>query len=100
MNKDSGQTSATIPPVESGLVYAHGLAAVVMLFGSLGFGVLASTELLLPDLSGGSAWLGWGLLRYYHTPGVLLGGAANPLFAFFSYEAAVLAGARCTSIAL
>jgi len=48
-------------------VYAHGLAAIVTLLISVGFGVLASIELLMPDLAGNTPWLTWGRLRYDHT---------------------------------
>src|SRR5260370_4719178 len=100
MSKDSSQTSAVVPPVETGLVYAHGLAAIAMLFVSLAFGILASTELLLPDLSSGSAWLSWGRLRYDHTQGILLGWLANAFFAFFYHAVPVLTGRPVTSVRL
>ncbi len=74
-------TSASIPQVETGLVRAHGVASIVMLFASIAFGILASTELWLPDLSGGTPWLTWGRLRYDHTQGILLGWLANAFFA-------------------
>ncbi len=59
--------SAAVPRVETRLVYAHGLAAIVTLLISVGFGVLASIELLAPDLAANSPWLTWGRLRYDHT---------------------------------
>ena len=46
---------AASPPVETRLVYAHGLAALVTLLISVGFGVLASIELLVPDLAADTA---------------------------------------------
>jgi len=55
--------SAVPPAVESSLIYAHGLAAIVTLLISVAFGVLASIELLLPDLVGNAPWLTWGRLR-------------------------------------
>ena len=42
-------TPRTGPTVETGLVYAHGLAALATLFISVGFGILASIQLLAPD---------------------------------------------------
>src|SRR5215469_6721453 len=52
------------PRVETRLVYAHGLAAIVTLLISISFGILASIELLVPDLAGNPPWLSWGRLRY------------------------------------
>src|SRR5579864_9181348 len=100
MDRDSSQASASVPPVETGLVYAHGLAAILMLFGSLAFGILASTKLLLPDLLGGPAWLSWGRLRYDHTQGILLGWLANAFFAFLYHAVPVLTGRPVTSVRL
>ena len=80
--KLSGKPSPAVPAVETGLVYAHGLAAILMLFVSLGFGFLASIELLIPDIAGGSVWLSWGRLRYDHTQGIMLGWLGNAFFAF------------------
>lgn len=82
--------------VEANLVYAHGLAAVIMLFVSISFGILASIELLLPDLSGGVSWLSWGRLRYDHTQGILFGWLGNAFFAFLYHAVPVLSG-RATS---
>lgn len=100
MRKDSSQASASVPPVETGLVYAHGLAALVVLLVSVAFGILASTELLLPDLLSGSMWLSWGRLRYDHTQGILLGWLANAFFAFLYHAVPVLTGRRVTSVRL
>ena len=55
------------PQVETQLVYAHGLAALITLLISITFGIIASIELLLPDFLGNPAWLSWGRLRYDHT---------------------------------
>ena len=100
MDRSSSQSSASVPPVETSLVYSHGLAAILMLFVSLAFGILASTELLLPDLLGGSAWLSWGRLRYDHTQGILLGWLANAFFAFLYHAVPVLTGRPVTSVRL
>ena len=57
---------AASPAVETRLVYAHGLAALITLLISVTFGVLASIELLAPDLAGrtrGLAELGAPALR-------------------------------------
>jgi cbb3-type cytochrome oxidase subunit 1 len=100
MDRSSSQSSASAPLVETGLVYAHGLAAILMLFVSLAFGILASTKLLLPDLLGGPAWLSWGRLRYDHTQGILLGWLGNAFFAFLYHAVPVLTGRPVTSVRL
>jgi cbb3-type cytochrome oxidase subunit 1 len=89
-----------VPSVDTGLVRAHGLAAILMLFGALTFGILASTELLVPDLAGGSVWLSWGRLRYDHTQGIMLGWLANAFFAFLYHAVPVLTGRPVTSVRL
>lgn len=86
--------------VESRLVYAHGLAAVIMLFVSISFGIFASIELLLPDLSGGVPWLSWGRLRYDHTQGILFGWLGNAFLAFLYHAVPVLTGRPVTSVRL
>ncbi len=90
----------TTPRVESRLVYAHGLAAVIMLFISISFGILASIELLFPDLSGGVPWLSWGRLRYDHTQGILFGWLGNAFLAFLYHAVPVLTGRPVTSVRL
>src|SRR5690349_7039048 len=100
MDRSSSRSSPSVPLVETGLVYAHGLAAILMLFVSVGFGILASTELLLPDLLGGSVWFSWGRLRYDHTQGILLGWLGNAFFAFLYHGVPVLTGKRVTSLRL
>jgi len=80
------------PQVESRLVYAHGLAAVVLLLVSLLFGFLASLQLAAPGSLGGAEWLSWGRLRYDHTQGILLGWLANAFFAFLYHAVPILTG--------
>src|SRR5579872_1512975 len=88
------------PVIESWLVYAHGLAAIVTLLISVGFGVLASIELLYPDLVGNTPWLTWGRLRYNHTQGIILGWLGNAFFAFLYHAVPVLTGKRVSSVRL
>jgi len=57
---------------------------------SVGFGVLASIEMLLPDLAGNTPWLTWGRLRYDHTQGIILGWLGNAFFAFLYHGVPVL----------
>src|SRR6202171_327681 len=86
--------------IEAWLVYQHGLAAIVTLLISVGFGVLASIELLIPDLAGNTPWLTWGRLRYDHTQVTLLGWLGNAFFAFLYHAVPVLTGKRVTSVRL
>src|SRR5665213_2327647 len=93
------------PAVETQLVYAHGLAALITLLISVGFGVLASIELLVPDLAAGhgawqGAWLSWGRLRYDHTQGIMLGWLGNAFFAFLYHAVPLLSGRRVMSVRL
>jgi cbb3-type cytochrome oxidase subunit 1 len=93
MIEHSGKASQ----VESSLVYWHGLAAIVTLFVSILFGLLASTEMAAPGLLGSSAWMTWGRLRYDHTQGIMLGWLANAFFAFLYHAVPILSGRRVTS---
>src|SRR5580698_4988303 len=86
--------------VEDGLVYAHGLAAIITLLISVAFGILASIKLIAPDLAGDSPWLTWGRLRYDHTQGIMLGWLANAFFAFLYHAVPFLTGRPVTSVRL
>ena len=88
---------ASSPAVETSLVYSHGLAALVTLLISVGFGLLAATELLVPEVAGNSPWFTWGRLRYDHTQGIMLGWLGNAFFAFLYHAVPVLTGRRVTS---
>src|SRR5580704_3101932 len=95
------ERSTTLSPaVETKLVYAHGLAAIVTLFIAVTFGIIASIELLAPDISGGSPWLTWGRLRYDHTQGIMLGWLGNAFFAFLYHAVPLLTGRPVTSVRL
>jgi cbb3-type cytochrome oxidase subunit 1 len=95
MRNDSNPTAS--PPVETRLVYAHGLAAIVTLLISVAFGILASIELLAPDALGHSQFLTWGRLRYDHTQGIMLGWLGNAFFAFLYHGVPLLTGKPVTS---
>jgi cbb3-type cytochrome oxidase subunit 1 len=73
---------------------------VVTLFVSIAFGIFASLELLLPDVSGGVPWLSWGRLRYDHTQGILFGWLGNAFLAFLYHAVPVLTGRPVTSARL
>jgi cbb3-type cytochrome oxidase subunit 1 len=94
--------SASSPErIETKLVHAHGLAALVTLLISVAFGVMASIELLAPDLAAGhGAWLSWGRLRYDHTQGIMLGWLGNAFFAFLYHAVPLLTGRPVTSVRL
>jgi cbb3-type cytochrome oxidase subunit 1 len=89
-----------IPFVDTDLVYAHGVAALVTLLIAVTFGIVVSIELLLPDLNGGVPWLSWGRLRYAHTQGIMLGWLGNAFLAFLYHAVPLLTGRGVTSARL
>jgi cbb3-type cytochrome oxidase subunit 1 len=88
------------PRVETRLVRAHGLAALATLFISVAFGILASIQLLAPDVSAGAPGLGWGRVRYAHTQGIMLGWLGNAFLAFLYHAVPILSGRAVTSARL
>jgi cbb3-type cytochrome oxidase subunit 1 len=84
--------TATSAKVEGELARAHGIAALVMVFVALLFGIVASVEMWKPDISGGIVALTWGRLRYDHTQGILFGWLGNAFFAFLYWAVPVLTG--------
>jgi cbb3-type cytochrome c oxidase subunit I len=92
--------TADAPRVESPLVHAHGLAALVTLLVSVVFGIVASIQLLAPDLGADAPWLSWGRIRYAHTQGIMLGWLGNAFFAFFYHAVPILTGRAVTSVRL
>ena len=88
------------PHVETRLVYAHGLAAIITLLISVVFGTLAAIELVVPDMASGSPFLNWGRLRYDHTQGILFGWLANAFFAFLYHAVPLLTGRPVTGARL
>jgi cbb3-type cytochrome oxidase subunit 1 len=89
-----------VPRVETDLVYGHGLAALVSLFISITFGIVASIQLLAPEMASGTPWLGWGRIRYAHTQGIMLGWLGNAFFAFLYHAVPILTGRAVTSARL
>ncbi|MEZ5290956.1 MAG: cbb3-type cytochrome c oxidase subunit I [Vicinamibacterales bacterium] len=85
------------PSVDTGLVYAHGLASLVTLLVAATFGIVVAIELLWPDLGADTAWLSWGRLRYAHTQGIMLGWLGNAFFAFLYHAVPILTGRPVTS---
>lgn len=86
--------------VETRLVHAHGVAALATLLIAVLFGIVASIELLYPDLGATTAWLSWGRLRYAHTQGIMLGWLGNAFFAFLYHAVPLLTGRGVTSARL
>jgi len=86
--------------VDTGLVRAHGIAALVTLLVSVTFGLIISIQLWWPDLGAGVPALSWGRLRYAHTQGIMLGWLANAFFAFLYHAVPRLTGRSVTSPAL
>ena len=84
-------------PVESSLVFAHGIAALVTLLLSVTFGIIISIQLWAPDLGADTPWLSWGRLRYAHTQGIMFGWLANAFFAFLYHAVPRLTGRPVTS---
>jgi len=84
-------------PVESRLVHAHGLAALITLLLSVTAGLIISIQLWTPDLGAGTEWLSWGRLRYAHTQGIMFGWLANAFFAFLYHAVPRLTGRPVTS---
>ena len=91
---------ANQPQVESRLVFAHGLAAIVTLLISVVFGTLAAIELIAPDIASNQPALNWGRLRYDHTQGILFGWLVNAFFAFLYHAVPLLTGRPVTSARL
>jgi len=83
--------------VDTLLVAAHGIAALVALLIAALFGIIVSLQFLMPDLTGGFLPLGWGRLRYAHTQGVMFGWLGNVFLAFMYHAVPVLTGQAVTS---
>ena len=83
--------------VDTQLVHAHGVAALVTLLIAVLFGIVASIQLLYPDLGASQPFLTWGRLRYSHTQGIMLGWLGNAFFAFMYHAVPLLTGRPVTS---
>jgi cbb3-type cytochrome c oxidase subunit I len=94
---DAAPDARAMPTVDSRLVHAHGIAALVTLLVSVAFGIVASIQLIYPDLIAGPSWLSWGRLRYSHTQGIMLGWLGNAFLAFLYHAVPLLSGRPVTS---
>jgi len=83
--------------VDTLLVAAHGIAALVALLIAVLFGLIVSLQFFLPDLTGSVLPLGWGRLRYAHTQGIMFGWLGNAFLAFLYHAVPVLTGQAVTS---
>ena len=82
--------------VDTLLVAAHGIAALIALLIAALFGIIISLQFFLPDLTGSVLPLGWGRLRYAHTQGIMFGWLGNVFLAFLYHAVPVLTG--CSTI--
>ncbi len=96
---ETAETRA-VPRVDTALVHAHGIAALVTLLLSVTFGIVVAFQLIYPDLGAGRPWLSWGRLRYSHTQGIMLGWLGNAFFAFLYHAVPILSGRAVTSARL
>ncbi len=88
---------ASKPQIFSGLIKAHGLAALVTLLISALFGLVVSIKMHHPDFAGNDAWLTWGRLRYNHTQGIFFGWLGNAFLMFLYYAVPKLSLRSVTS---
>lgn len=95
MTEMSGLT--TDNRVDTQLVYAHGIAALITLLIAITFGILVSLQFIAPDITGDSLTFGWGRLRYAHTQGIMMGWLGNAFFAFLYHAVPILTGFKVTS---
>ncbi len=83
--------------VETQLVRAHGIAALITLLVAVVFGIVVALQFIYPDLTGTSLTFGWGRLRYAHTQGIMLGWLGNAFFAFLYHAVPILTGSSVRS---
>jgi len=85
-------------PVNTLLVRAHGLAALLTLLLSVAFGFIVSLQFIWPEFAADLP--GWGRLRYAHTQGIMLGWLGNAFLAFLYHAVPILSGRPVTSARL
>jgi cytochrome c oxidase cbb3-type subunit I/II len=88
----ANQTVAVVPATESGLVRAHGLAALAMVLYSALLGLSVALKFHWPEFLGSEPWLTWGRLRYGHTQGIFFGWLGNAFLMFLYHAVPRLAG--------
>ncbi len=83
--------------VDTGLVYAHSIAALFCVLLAILFGIVISLQFFLPDALGSWHSMAWGRIRYAHTQGIMLGWLGNAFLAFLYHAVPVLTGRRIYS---
>lgn len=93
----SSRPTLVLPRVEGRLIRAHGFAALAALVVVALFGLIAATQLVLPDTMSRLPWMSWGRVRYAHTQGLMLGWLGNAFLAFLYHAVPRLTGRTVTS---
>lgn len=83
--------------INTQMIYAHSIAALVTLLFSVLFGIVISLQFVAPELTGDTLALGWGRLRYAHTQGIMLGWLGNAFIAFLYHAVPVLTQRQVSS---
>jgi cytochrome c oxidase cbb3-type subunit I/II len=83
--------------VDTWLVYAHSIAALVCVLFAILCGIAISLQFFLPDVLGPWHSMAWGRMRYAHTQGIMLGWLGNAFLAFLYHAVPVLTGRRVYS---
>jgi len=78
--------------VDTWLVYAHSIAALVCVLFAILCGIAISLQFFLPDVLGPWHSMAWGRMRYAHTQGIMLGWLGNAFLAFLYHTVPVLTG--------
>jgi cytochrome c oxidase cbb3-type subunit I/II len=94
------QVDDRLPTTETGLLRAHGLAALAAVLYAVLLGAAMALKFHWPEFLGDEPWLTWGRLRYAHTQGILFGWLGNAFLAFLYHAVPRLAGRPVTSRAL
>ena len=80
--------------VDTWLVYAHSIAALVCVLFAILCGIAISLQFFLPDVLGPWHSMAWGRMRYAHTQGIMLGWLGNAFLAFLYHTVPVLTGRK------
>ena len=96
-NDPSSVVPSTSKLVDTGLVYAHSMAALGTLFLAVIFGIIVSLQFFMPEIGAESSVFTWGRLRYAHTQGIMLGWLGNAFLAFLYHAVPILTGKPVSS---
>ncbi len=94
---DENTSPSPAATTETGLVRAHGLAALAAVGYVVLLGLAVAYKFHAPDTMGNAPWLTWGRMRYAHTQGVFFGWLGNAFLAFLYYAVPRLAERSVTS---